>query len=227
MNHSSTLPRKQSSWTVRRIVITAMLSAITVLLAFTPIGMIPMPAPLPSITLVHLPVILAALLEGPVVGMAIGFVFGISSLIRAIPSGALTLTFFFRYPWVSVLPRMIIPIMVWLAYMLFSKILSNKKIGDKVATAIAAAIGAITNTVLCLGVIILLYSQGITEIMQNVIGIESAHAGAWLVTAVGVPNGITEAVTAAVLIPVIKLAIDASAKRFKRGSGNAPAQENK
>lgn len=210
-------------WSTRRIVVTAMLAAITILLAFTPIGMIPMPAPLPAITLVHLPVILAAVLEGPVVGMAIGFVFGMSSLIRAIPSGALTLTFFFRYPWVSVLPRMIIPLTVWLSYILFSRLLSKKAFGDKAATAIAAAIGALTNTVLCLGVIIVLYSAGITDIMVNVLGISSENAGAWLVTAVGLPNGITEIITAAVLIPVIKIAVDASSKRMKRGKTNASA----
>ena len=223
MNENTFVANRKKTWSTRRIVVTAMLAAITVLLAFTPVGMIPMPAPLPSITLVHLPVILAALLEGPVVGMTIGFVFGMSSLIRAIPSGALTLTFFFRYPWVSVLPRMIIPLTVWLSYMLFSKVLKSSSLGEKISTSIAAAIGAITNTVLCLGVIILLYSQGITDIMNNVIGTESANAGAWLVTAVGVPNGITEAVTAAVLIPIIKIAVDASTKRLKRGKNKAAA----
>ena len=218
MNVTSIVSNPRQSWSVRRIVVTAMLAAITVLLAFTPVGMIPMPAPLPSITLVHLPVILAAILEGPVVGMTIGFVFGISSLIRAIPSGALTLTFFFRYPWVSVLPRMIIPITVWLTYVLFSKLLKHKKLGDKIATSIAAVVGAMTNTVLCLGVIIVLYSQGITDIMSNVVGTTSENAGAWLVTVVGLPNGITEAVTAAILIPILKIAIDASTKRIRRGS---------
>ena len=54
--------RRQSE-AIRRMVVAAMLSAITAVLTFTPIGMIPLPPPLLSATTVHLPVILAALVE--------------------------------------------------------------------------------------------------------------------------------------------------------------------
>ena len=45
--------RRQSE-AIRRMVTAAMLSAITAVLTFTPIGMIPLPPPLLSATTVHL-----------------------------------------------------------------------------------------------------------------------------------------------------------------------------
>jgi uncharacterized membrane protein len=138
-----------SSRTVRRMVVTAMLAAITALLAFTPVGMIQLPPPLPAVTLVHLPVILAVLIEGPWVGVSVGLVFGLCSLIRAWGSGMVGLTLFFRNPLVSVLPRMIIPLTAWGAYLLWNKLIRRKGAADKVGAGVAAAVGALTNTVLC------------------------------------------------------------------------------
>ena len=233
MNNPVTVPKPRQPWSVRRIVVTAMLAAITVLLAFTPVGMIPMPPPLPAVTLVHLPVIIAALLEGPVVGVSIGFVFGISSLVRAWSSAAVGLTLFFRNPLVSVVPRMLIPLAVWGVYELLSRLFRKTKIADKAVSAVAAAVGAVTNTVLCLGMIVLIYGQDLTEIVNNLISTGDAgqtylnHAGAWLVAVVGLPNGIAEAVVAALLIPIIKIAVEASTKRFRRGKNTgSPAAGN-
>ncbi|HPJ02840.1 MAG TPA: ECF transporter S component [Candidatus Limiplasma sp.] len=223
MKDTNAVSQFRQPWSVRRIVVTAMLAAITVLLAFTPVGMIPMPPPLPAVTLVHLPVIVAVLLEGPVVGVSIGFVFGISSLIRAWSSAAVGLTLFFRNPLVSVVPRMLIPLVVWGVYQLLSRLIKNTKVGDKAVSAVAAALGALTNTVLCLGMIVLLYGKDLTEIVNNLISVGDAgqaylnNAGAWLVAVVGLPNGIAEVLVAAILIPIIKIAVEASTKRYKRG----------
>ncbi len=222
MKDTTAVSNFRKPWSVRRIVVTAMLAAITVLLAFTPVGMIPMPPPLPAVTLVHLPVIVAALLEGPVVGITIGFVFGISSLIRAWSSAAVGLTLFFRNPLVSVVPRMLIPLVVWGVYQLLTHLFKNTKIADKVVSAISAAMGALTNTVLCLSMIGLLYGNDLTEIVNNMISTGDAaqtylnNAGGWLVAIVGLPNGIAEILVAAVLIPIIKIAVEASTKRYKR-----------
>jgi len=210
-----------------------MLSAITILLAFTPIGLITMPAPLPSITIMHLPVILAVLLEGPVVGLSVGFVFGISSLIRAWGSGIVGLDLFFRNPLISVLPRMLIPLAVWAVYQLMMKLFSKKGIGDKVSTITEAAVGSVTNTVLCLGLIVVIYGNDLSEYVNNLIAAGNAvesymdHAGAWLVAIVGVPYGIAEAVAAAIIIPLIKIAVEASTRRLRRGkkAGSAAANE--
>jgi uncharacterized membrane protein len=223
MNETISARKTAKPWSTRRIVITALLAAITLLLAFTPIGLITMPAPLPSITLMHLPVILAVLLEGPVVGVSIGFVFGISSLIKAWGSGVLGLDLFFRNPLISVLPRLIIPLAVWAAYRLLMKLFAKKGLGDKISSIIVSVVGSVTNTALCLGLIVLIYGADLTEYVNNLISAGNAvqtyldHAGAWLVVVVGVPYGIAEAVAAAIIVPLVKIAVESATKRVGHG----------
>ena len=224
MNTNRLNTSSRQSRTIRRMVVTAMLSAITALLTFTPVGMITLPPPLPAVTLVHIPVILAALIEGPWVGVPVGLVFGICSLTRAWGSGMVGLTLFFRNPLVSVLPRMMIPLMAWAAYRLWKKLWPNDGVMEKLGAGVAAAVGALTNTVLCLGAIVLLYGSELTALVNNLISAGSTdgayinQAGAWLVAAVGVPNGLAEAAVAAVVIPMIKTAVDALNRRGKRKS---------
>ena len=56
--------RRRQSERIRQMIVAAMLSAITALLVFTPIGMIQLPPPLLAVTTVHVPVLIAALVEG-------------------------------------------------------------------------------------------------------------------------------------------------------------------
>lgn len=205
---------------IRRMVITAMLGAITALLAFTPVGMITLPPPLPAVTLVHIPVILAVLIEGPWVGVPVGLIFGLCSFIRAWETGMVGLTLFFRNPLVSILPRVIIPLVAWAVYRLWNRLFSSKhNVLDKLGAGVAAVAGALTNTVLCLGMIVLLYGPDLTVLVNNLIALGSANnayqgnAGAWLVVAVGVPNGLAEAAVAAIVVPMIKTAVDAIRRR--------------
>ena len=64
--------RTRQSERIRKMVLASMLSAITAVLTFTPIGMIPLPPPLPSATMVHIPVLLAGMLYGPLCGASVG-----------------------------------------------------------------------------------------------------------------------------------------------------------
>ncbi len=220
-------PRQQSE-AIRKMVVAAMLSAITAILTFTPIGMIPLPPPLPSATTVHVPVILAALVEGPWVGLIVGLVFGLCSFARAWQSGMIGLTLFFRNPLVSVLPRLIVPLAAFGAYMLLKRLLPKTGVWDKASAAIASALGAVVNTVLCLGMIVLIYGGTLTTMVQEMIasgGADAAYlnnAGAWLVAVVGVPNCIGEMLVAAVIVPMIKTAVETVTRRVRR----APARKN-
>lgn len=221
-------PSFKQSQSIRRMVITAMLSAITALLAFTPIGMIMLPPPLPAVTLVHIPVIVAALIEGPWVGLPVGLVFGVCSLIRAWESGMVGLTLFFRNPLVSVLPRLMIPLTAYGAYLLWQRLTRRNSaakqnaVVSQIGVVAASAIGALTNTVLCLGAIMLLYGGELTVLVNNLIGLGGAsdaymnQSGAWLVAAVGLPNGIAEMLVAAILVPMVKTAVDAITRRGSR-----------
>lgn len=201
-----------------KMVIAAMLAALTALLTFTPIGMIPLPPPLPNATTVHIPVIVAALTEGWAVGLFVGLTFGVCSLIKNWTASA-GLSLFFRNPLVSVLPRLLIPIAAILIYMLWKKTLGRGKAKDTVGAAISAVFATAVNTVGCLGMIALIYGNELTELVRNIAGADPSkaqymdHAGEWLVAAVGLPNGIAECILAALLVPAIKLAVDAVRRR--------------
>lgn len=225
--------RRKRSQATRRMVVAAMLSAITAVLVFTPIGMIPLPPPLPAVTMVHIPVILAALVEGPLVGLTVGLVFGLCSLMRAWESGMVGLTLFFRNPLVSVLPRLLIPLAALGFYLLWKKLWGSKPLWDRIGAALAAFMGALTNTVGCLGMILLLYGQDLNELVHGIIatggadGAYAGHAATWLVAVVGLPNGIAEAVVAAVLVPILKTAADALQRRSGHKSVNTVQKERK
>ena len=210
--------------TIRRMVITAMMAAITALFVFTPVGMIPLPPPLPAVTLTHIPVIVAALAEGPVVGVSTGLFFGLFSLIRAWndPNAAISLTQFFRDPLVSVLPRLIIPLTAYSVYALWRRLFKKRGVTDRLGAGIAAATGALTNTVLCLGAIILLYGAPLNQLVNSVISLGKAgatyqnNAGAWMVAVVGLPNGLLEMAIAALLVPMVLSAVNAINRRGSR-----------
>ena len=104
-------------------------------------------------------------------------------------------------------------------YLLLKKLFRDGQVRDKIAAGIAAAVGAVLNTVLVLGTLYLIYGAKLTELVNNMISAGNAeahyldHAGAWLVAAVGLPNGIAEAAVAAILV---KVAVDAVTKRKGR-----------
>lgn len=216
--------RSSQSERIRRMVISAMLSAITAVLTFTPIGMIPLPPPLPSATMVHIPVLVAALVEGPSVGLIVGLVFGLCSCIRAWETGMVGLTLFFRNPLISVLPRLIVPLAAVGIWMLWKKLVKTNAVTDKIGAALSAAMGAVTNTVLCLGLIVLIYGNDLTVMLNEMIAAGSAdaaylnNAGAWMVAAVGLPNGIAEMLVAAVIVPMVKTAVDAVIHHTRRSA---------
>lgn len=216
------LTRSQQSERIRKMVIAAMLSAIVAVLTFTPIGMIPLPPPLPSATTVHIPVLLAALVEGPVVGLIVGLVFGLCSFIRAWEAGMVGLTLFFRNPLISVAPRLLVPLIAFGVWLLWKKLVRNNMVTDKIGAAVAAVIGTIANTTLCLGMIVLLYGTDLTVMINEMITAGNAeaaylnNAGAWLVAVVGVPNGIGESIVAAIIVPMLKVAVEAVTRRTSR-----------
>ncbi|MBE3575150.1 MAG: ECF transporter S component [Firmicutes bacterium] len=119
---------------VRQITLSGMLGAIAIVLAVTRIGFIPTPTGVAA-TIMHVPAILGAVLEGPVVGLLAGAVFGIFSFLQS-PG-------FFADPLISIVPRLCIGLA---AYYTFRWTRS---------TVAAAAAGTLTNTVGVLGLAVL------------------------------------------------------------------------
>src|SRR4051812_25402147 len=95
---------------VRTIVITGVLGAITLLLGLTGIGYIPVPNLSGNATIVHVPVIVGAILEGPIVGTLLGAIFGITSMLQGGGGAA------FADPLVAILPRLFIGAAAYYTY---------------------------------------------------------------------------------------------------------------
>lgn len=129
----------------RKLVITGVMGAITILLGVTHWGFIPWFGGI-SLTIMHVPVIIAAVLEGPLVGAGVGLIFGIFSMIQAAVAPTSPSDVWFTNPLLAVLPRFFIgPV----AYYVWKALERNPVIG-LIAAGIA---GSLTNTLLVLGVI--------------------------------------------------------------------------
>lgn len=178
---------------IRKLVVTGAVGALTVFLSFTKLGLIPWFTGA-SITIIHIPVIIAAILEGPIVGTGVGAIFGIFMLIQAniAPGGPVDLAF--RNPLVSILPRMLFPIAAWGLYALLSK---WKKIPAIVIASVAATI---VHTTLVLGMLVATNGSGL--LTGNAEGVTI-----WAVVGtIFLANGIPEAVAAGILSPIVIVA---------------------
>ena len=67
-----------SSNKTRRLVLIGALGGISIFLGISGLGLIRLP--IFSLTIMHIPVIIGALLEGPIVGIAVGLIFGLFSM---------------------------------------------------------------------------------------------------------------------------------------------------
>ena len=129
----------------RNLVITALMAAIAILLGWTHWGFIPWIGGV-SLTIMYVPVIIAAIIIGPLSGLIVGLIFGLFSMVQAgiAPSGPTDV--WFTNPLLSVLPRLFIGPVAWLV----SKALKR---WPAIALPVAGAAGSLTNTVLVLGML--------------------------------------------------------------------------
>lgn len=103
----------------RRLVVVGLLGALVAVLGLTPLGFVPMPTPAGSATTLHIPVILAAIVEGPVAGALVGFVFGAFSFWRALTAPANPVAAaMFSEPFTAFAPRILIGITAYYAWRL-------------------------------------------------------------------------------------------------------------
>ncbi|WP_017416100.1 ECF transporter S component [Clostridium tunisiense] len=186
-NVSTTRSAKLST---KQLAIVGMLSAISMILGMTPLGFIQLP--FMSATIMHIPVIIGAVLEGPVVGALVGLIFGIFSMIRAFSNPTLT-AFLFMNPIIAILPRILIGIGSYYIYKLVKIKAANIRIG------IASIMGSFINTIGVLGISYLLYGNKLAEVM----GISKTAVGITFLTTAGT-NGVAEAaISALITIPVV------------------------
>lgn len=111
-----------------------------------------------SITILHIPVILAAVGLGLYYGLVIGGVFGIGTMIISAGYKAATIDHLFTNPVLSVLPRILIALMAWLTYRALKKLADDHTLSSEcIASGGAAFVGTITNTVLVTIFLCMLY----------------------------------------------------------------------
>ncbi len=134
-----------SPWTLttERIVIAGVLAAITIILGLIPgIGFIPLPNIAGHATIEHIPTILGGVVAGPIVGVVSGLIFGIVSFANPLAAPI------FKDPLVSILPRIFIGLTAWATFAALVR--ANRDF----AAAAAGFVGAATNTVLVVTMIV-------------------------------------------------------------------------
>lgn len=185
----------------RWMVSVALMAAIIIVLANTPLGMIQLPVI--KATTVHIPVIIGAILLGPGAGAILGAVFGICSLISNTMVPTL-LSFAFspfmsttgivgaiKAIWISVGCRVLIGVAAGWLWILLNKL----KVNQTIALPIVGFAGSMVNTITVMGSIYLLFAQQYAEAK------EVAITAVWgLVMGTVTASGIPEAIAAAILV---------------------------
>lgn len=185
----------------RWMVSVALMAAIVIVLANTPLGMIQLP--IIKATTVHIPVILGAILLGSGAGAILGAVFGICSLVSNTMAPTL-LSFAFspflsttgipgalKAIWISVGCRILIGVAAGWLWVLFTKI----KLNQFIALPIVGFVGSMVNTVTVMGSIYFLFAQQYAEAKEVAL---TAVFG--LVMGTVTASGIPEAIAAAILV---------------------------
>lgn len=104
---------------IRQITIAGVLGSITIALGFIPYaGFIPVPTPAGAATTMHIPAILAGILEGPVVGGIVGAIFGGFSFWQAQGSANPIAKMMFTNPAIAFFPRIAIGVVSYYIFRL-------------------------------------------------------------------------------------------------------------
>ncbi len=142
----------------------------SVILGTTKLGFIPVPTEAKHATTMHLPTIVASLLEGWPVGIIVGTVFGITSMYSAGSPLA-------QDPLVALVPRMLVGFTPYFVY------IGLKGYNDYVRLGMSAVVGTLTNTVFFLGM----------AVVQGFLGVDQAIS-------IALVHGLPEAMVAIIIV---------------------------
>ena len=191
----------------RWLVLLALFVAIEIFLNVTGIGLIPLP--LIKASTLHIPVIVGAVLMGPLAGGVLGGVFGLCS-IWSNSTAPTALSFAFspflatsaagavKTIWIAFGCRVLIGVVAGWLWIILKKL----RVNDLVALPVVGAAGALTNTGLVMTSIYLLLSPEFAA-AKNI----AMEAVMGAVMAIVAANGVPEAIAAAVLVTAIGKAL--------------------
>ncbi len=200
----------------RQMTLAAFFIAIQVVMTVTQIGYIPLGAI--NLTTMHIPVILCGIFLGPAYGAMAGFVFGLTSMLRAtfVPG----LTSFLFSPFITVggisgnfasllivfVPRILLG---WLSAKMF-RFLRKRGMHDLLACAVTAACNTMIHTLLVMGMIWIFFAPQYAQAL----GVDiTAVAG--LILGVITTNGIGETIAAAIIVPALDKALWPTIRRMR------------
>jgi uncharacterized membrane protein len=130
------------------LAVAGVFGALAIVLAFTPLGLIPVPNPTSAATSLHLPAIIAGILSGPLVGGTVGLVLAISSWylysasFMTFAGGNLLVALLAAF-----LPRILIGVFAYYAYRPLRR-------WPALAAAVAGLVGTLTNSFGVLGLLV-------------------------------------------------------------------------
>lgn len=193
------------------LVLTGLFAAIIIIMAFTPLGYIPLG--IINATIIQIPVIIGALFCGPKKGALLGFLFGLTSFLKNTIMPA-TLSAFVFSPvlatgmfgargaifstFICFVPRILVGLVPYFVYVGMNKFCKVKAVNF----AVAGVLGAFVNTLLVMGSIYFLYKDAYAE----AIGVApSAVLGA--IGGVISFNGVIEAILSGVIVSAIGLVL--------------------
>ena len=191
------------------MVLTGLFMAIIIIMATVPnIGYINLI--LIKVTMVHVPVIIGSIVLGPKLGAILGATFGVTSLlVNTFSPSLLSFAFSPFYQvgniggngWsvvIALLPRTLVGIIPYFVYHFFVKILPERKVRRAVSLICAGISGALTNTVLVMGLIYVCFKDefalakeiSVDAVFQAILGIVAM-------------NGIPEAIVGGLLAMLV------------------------
>ena len=188
-----------------RITELAVLSAIIILMAFTPLGYLKV-GPL-SITFLVIPVVLGAILLGPADGAILGAVFGATSFAQCFGMDAFGTTLLNLNAAYTFLMCFVPRILIGLVSGYLVIWLEKLKLNKFTAFALAGLAGALTNTVFFVGLLLAFFGQtpfikSFGDTVFKVIGV--------LVTT----NSLVEAISCTVIVAVVARAVYPAVKKL-------------
>lgn len=195
---------KKQVVSTKQLATLGILSGLIFILAYTPLGIIPLPGM--AATILHLPVIIGALALGLKPGLILGGVMGLATLSRAFIAPTSPLDLFFRNPLVSILPRLLIGVVVYLAFIYLRKYIKKQLI----TYTLVGILGSIANTVFTLGMLMIVYYKPLNEVAMANLGIGALS----LIGVILTTNAIGEVIVTGLLVPAILISLQ---KAFKGG----------
>ena len=180
----------------------AILTAILLILNYTPLGFLRIGVI--EMTLLQVPVIIGAIVLGPAAGTILGTVFGILSLSQApvSPIFAPVLTSVGRWlliACVCIIPRALTGFLSGIVYKTFR---SFDRTNGIISYSASGIIGSLFNTVFFISGVILLLSDYIRDVMYG-LGLLAEKSVAMFFITAGVTNGIPEAIVSGILVTAV------------------------